>query len=421
MLKLYRLSSVLFFVFVVIIGVAQDSVRIDESSNKLKIFLEGDQIIEDALDYLRNNINFADFVNEPKVADVHIIVIEEQAGGGGYNYAIRFKSNSFTDISEFTINTAVLPGETTQQKQNMLGKSIIRGLMPFFNEVPESQNYELILQPVKKSQKCSQAINDKWKNWVFKLSLWGGYDYEDRIKGYNYVTALKADKVTDKIKIKNYLYLTKKITNYQSDSTIISYRYVYNFYSNTVTYSLSDHWSVRSYISTYQNTYYNQRFSYSGILSAEYNVFPWDVSDKKILTTAYAVGFTSMDFYELTVRNKMTETLPVHKLYVQAKAYQSWGEINATLVASQYLTNLSLYSLSLSSVFSFRITKGLTFDFAVKVNGVHDEIYTSARNYSIEDILLGNIDLPSTIEIGSTVGLTFRFGSIYNNVVNNRL
>ena len=136
---------------------------------------------------------------------------------------------------------------------------------------------------------------------------------------------------------------------------------------------------------------------------------------------AYAVGFTSMNFYELTIRNKMSETLPVHKLNIRAKAVQPWGEINTTVVASQYLNDFSLYRLSVSSVFSFRITKGLTFDFSVAVNGIHDEIYTSARKYSIEDIILGNIDLPSTIEVKSTVGLTYRFGSIYNNVVNNRL
>lgn len=421
MQKIFKCISILFFLFLVGHCVAQDSIRTGEVADRLKVFLEGDEISDDDFDYLRNIIDFADFVNDPKVADVHIIIIREQTGSGGYNYSVWFNGNSFNDLNEFTLNTSIMPGETIHRSRELLGRTVIRGIMPFFNEVDDSKNYKLTLKRDKSENFNKSPINDKWRNWVFKLSLWGGYNYEDQIKGYNYITALKADKVTDKVKIKNYLYLTKDMKTYQSDGNEIEYRYIYNSYSNTTTYSLSDHWSIRSYISPYQNTYYNQKFTFSGNLAAEFNIFPWDISEKKILSMAYAVGFASMNFYELTVRNKMSETLPVHKLNIRAKAVQPWGEITTTVVASQYLTDLSLYRLSLNSVFSFRITKGISFDFSFIVNEVHDEIYTSARRYSIEDVILGNIDLPSTIEISSTVGLTFRFGSIYNNVVNNRL
>ena len=421
MLKIFRCVLVSTFLLSVIQINAQDSIPSDRLSDRLRIFLEGDEIEDEDFDYLRNRIDFADFVNDPKVADVHIIIIKEQTGSGGYNYSVWFNGNAFNDLNGYTLNTSVMPGETIHRYRELLGQTVVRGLMPFFNEVEDSKNYELRLKRDENKINNPSIINDKWKNWVFKLSLWGGYNYEDQIKGYNYITALKADKIIDKVKILNYIYLTKDIKTYQSDDGEIEYRYIYNSFSNAITYSLSDHWSIRSYISPYQNTYYNQEFTLSGNLAAEFNIFPWETSDKKILSMAYAVGFTSMNFYELTIRNKMSETLPVHKLNIRAKAVQPWGEINTTVVASQYLNDFSLYRLSISSVFSFRITKGLTFDFSVAVNGIHDEIYTSARKYSIEDIILGNIDLPSTIEVKSTVGLTYRFGSIYNNVVNNRL
>lgn len=421
MLKNIKWIYLLFLLYLVNYSVAQDSIQTTVVADRLKIFVEGSDISDDDFDYLRNAIDFADFVNEPKVADVHIIIIRDQTGSGGYNFSVWFNSMSFENLNNYTLNTSIMPGESIYRYRELLGRTLIRGLMPFFNEVDDSKNYKLALKRDQCEKMNESVVDDQWRNWVFKLSLWGGYNYEDRKKGYNYITAFKADKITEKVKIKNYIYLTKDIKKYQSDAGEIEYRYIYNYYSNSITYSLSDHWSARSFVSTFQNTYYNQKFAVAYNLAIEYNLIPWDLSDKKIISMAYGLGFSYMHFYELTVRNKMKEALPVHKLNIKAVAVQPWGEINTSIVASQFLNDLSMYSLSLNSVFSFRITKGLTFDFAFNVNGVHDEIYTSARNYSIEDIILGNIDLPSTIEIGSTVGLTYRFGSIYNNVVNKRL
>ena len=49
-----------------------------------------------------------------------------------------------------------------------------------------------------------------------------------------------------------------------------------------------------------------------------------------------------------------------------------------------------------------------------------NQIYLSAEGVSDEDILVSRRQLATDFTYNISTGLTFRFGSIYNNVVNNR-
>ena len=52
---------------------------------------------------------------------------------------------------------------------------------------------------------------------------------------------------------------------------------------------------------------------------------------------------------------------------------------------------------------------------------IHDQISLRKGDVSIEDIYLQRRELSTTYSYRTTVGITYRFGSIYNNVVNRRL
>ena len=54
---------------------------------KLKIFVESHWI---DFNYIRNNTTFVDFVNDPKVCDVHIIITRQSTGGGGFHYSFEY-------------------------------------------------------------------------------------------------------------------------------------------------------------------------------------------------------------------------------------------------------------------------------------------------------------------------------------------
>lgn len=382
---------------------------------KIKVYIDDEGI---DFDYLREALNFVDFVTEPAVADVQIILVEETTGSGGANFSLWF-TGKLKNIRDYTLNVSVQPDETEHEVRVALSNAIVKGLMPYLNESNVAESYRLSITELKEN--TVEAAADKWKNWMFKLSGWGGVNYQDNRNGYDYTLAFKADKITDNFKSENYIYLNKEILNLSSEGETAQKNYEYNYVSSKLVFSLGEKFSLGGAVYGYQNSYQNTRHFVSATLAAEYNFFPWDLSNEKIVSVAYLAGVQNYVFNEVTIRNKTSEFLPMHQLRMHAFAVQPWGDIEVYVIATQNIPEFNLYNLSFESEFSIRIAKGLSLDFLFGVEGIHNQVYIPAAYYSFDDVLLGNIDLPSSIDVSATLGITYRFGSIYNNVVNKRL
>ena len=129
-------------------------------------------------------------------------------------------------------------------------------------------------------------------------------------------------------------------------------------------------------------------------------------------------GFNN--YTDTTVFLKTEESLWSHQLNTSYTNFQQWGTINFTAGWSNYLHDFSLNRLSIGAYVSVKIARGLTFDMHGGYAFIHDQISLRKGDASIEDILLNRKELSTTYSYGSSIGITYRFGSIYNNVVNPR-
>jgi hypothetical protein len=66
------------------------------------------------------------------------------------------------------------------------------------------------------------------------------------------------------------------------------------------------------------------------------------------------------------------------------------------------------------------MTKNLSVFCEVESQLVHDQLYLAKGDASLEDVLLERRKLATTYEISCQIGFRFTFGSIYNNIVNER-
>ncbi len=80
----------------------------------------------------------------------------------------------------------------------------------------------------------------------------------------------------------------------------------------------------------------------------------------------------------------------------------------------------TLYNLSFGGRLSIRIARGLEWNIGGDISRIRDQIYIPLEELSDEDILLGRRQLPTNSKLSINTGFSFTFGSIYNNVVNNR-
>ena len=68
----------------------------------------------------------------------------------------------------------------------------------------------------------------------------------------------------------------------------------------------------------------------------------------------------------------------------------------------------------------FRIARGLSVSGEANISWVNDQIYLSAEGATDAEALLNLQQRAQDFNYGIEVGFSFQFGSIYNNVVNNR-
>ena len=395
----------------------RSSLSYDKKEGKTKIYVEGGNL---DMDYMRRNMRFVDFVNDPAVADVHIIITTRRSGSGGRVYSIMYNNKTFENFSNYTITATTASSDTDDEERKKIKDALSLGMMPFVNQT-EASNALVLRYKSKNAQTEMPSANDPWNNWTFRGDVTGNMDLEESRETYNYSFNFRADQVTEEWRIRNNArrsVRTRKYTNndenYTSDNST-------NSFSSSVVKSLSSRWSTGMFGSYYNSNYSNTVYSVTLKPAIEYNIFPWDISDRKVFTIAYYIGPEWKKYYEETIYDKFQESLWEQSLRLDLQLVQTWGELDAGLNATNYLDDWSKNRITFDTDLSVRIVRGLSVKFGFRVENIHDQIYLAKGEVSLEDILLNKVKLPSTFEVGADFGIRVQFGSIYNNIVNNRL
>lgn len=388
----------------------------DKKEGKPKVFIEGIRL---DFDFMRRNMKFVDFVNDPAVADVHIIINQRVNGGGGLVYSLMYNTKTFKNFGDFTLTCTTSPGDTHEERRKIITDAISMGLMPFANQTEVSKKLSIRYRGKEDAKEI--ATEDPWNNWTFRGDFNGSVNLEESRKDFNYLYNLRIDKVTENWRLRNFGRMSIRTREYQSDKDAYRSENISKYIKSSVVNSLSTRWSAGVFASYYNSNYSNTVYSVSLKPAVEYNIFPWDVSDRKVFTIAYDIGPQWKKYYEETIYDKLNEGLWEQSLRLDLQLVQTWGEIEAGLDASNYMHDFSKNQVTFDSDISIRIVRGFSVNFNFRAEKIHDQIYLPKSEASLEDILLNRVKLPSSFEIYTGIGVRVQFGSIYNNIVNNRL
>ena len=396
----------------------------NKNQMKLKAFVEGS--IPD-FNFLRSNITFVDFVNDPLSSDVHIIVNKKTTGSGGAHYYLSFNPVSFQNTDKLQLNCITSYQDTKDDIRLKFTESLKSGLLVFTNE--KQMYYHVKVTENDNIENNSRTMNvntiDKWDNWVFNIGMAGGFNAEEQKQQYSYNSTIEANRINEILRVRNdYKYeRDDKFITKQTDTTT---RVIHVFnqeqeFRSRIAYSLSSQLSVGINIRGFQTTYKNTKFNILVNPAIEYNFYPWKQLDRHIFTVAYFVGPSYYKYYEPTIYDKNSEILWSQNLKFDLQKIEKWGDIKVSLEASHYLPDFKYYSLQTSSELSVRIAKGLFLEIGFEAEKSNNQLYLPASELSDEDLLLNVRKLPTSYEISGTFGIRFQFGSIFNNVVNQRL
>ena len=194
-----------------------------------------------------------------------------------------------------------------------------------------------------------------------------------------------------------------------------------NFYfESSAIRSINNHWSaglvVAARSSTYRNIQFNQRIS----PALEYNIYDYADFNSKQIRLQYRVSYNKFQYVDTTIYNQLNEDLLSHNLSLAAEFKQKWGSINFSTTVSQYLHDTSLKRLDLWGSVSWRVAKGLSLNANGGLEFIQDQISLPKGGATDVEILTQQRQLATNYSYRGSIGFTYTFGSIYNNVVNPR-
>ncbi|MDM8002082.1 MAG: hypothetical protein QUS66_04100 [Bacteroidota bacterium] len=308
------------------------------------------------------------------------------------------------------------PDETSEIIRENEVKTLKMGLVRYVARTPLSKYISIGF-----SEPLSETVtSDKWNSWVFKTSV-SGYASGEKSYRTSYLNgSFSANRVTEKLKSSLSLRYSYSADKYEVDDELITSEYNSRSLSGLLVGSLTDHWSVGGSIYAGASKYNNSALSMNIQPGIEYNVFPYSESTRRQLRITYKAGFGYEKYIDTTVYNKISENLLSHYLTINYEIIQKWGSADLSLGYSNYLHDWSKNNVSLQAFIELRIAKGLSLNFGGGGSIVHDQLGLVKGGATQQEVLLRLRELETQFQYFTSFGLTYTFGSIYNNVVNPR-
>ena len=122
----------------------------------------------------------------------------------------------------------------------------------------------------------------------------------------------------------------------------------------------------------------------------------------------------------MTLYDKMSETLGTHGITLDLEARQPWGQLSVGANVTEYLPLTDKYRAEVFGNVEWKIKKGLSLNFSGGTSLIRDQLSLPKGKATTEEILVRQRQLATSYNYYFYFGVSYTFGSIFNNVVNSR-
>ena len=386
----------------------------------LHLFLDCPDYLCD-LDFMRTEITFVNYVRDRRDAQVYVLVATQETGAGGTAYTLTFIGQGALAGRTDTLHYASRPAEPGDAVRRGFARVLKLGLMRYVAGTPIADHIEVTFTAPAAGTAAPRQQHDPWNYWVFRLGANGYFNGETQQSSRSVSGNVTAKRVTEQMKMSFSLRANNDHSRYDLDSVTTyindSHRYGMN---GSIVWSLGPHWAYGAEGGASSSTYDNYDLSVRGGPAVEFNVFPYSESTRRSLRIKYSIGPQYSAYTDTTIYGKTRETLVQHAIEVALDAKQPWGEVGISLSGSQYLHDLSKVNAGLFGSMNINIIRGFQFNVGGGYSLVRDQLALPAGGATPQEILVRQRQLATNYSYFTFIGLSYTFGSIYNNVVNPR-
>lgn len=369
--------------------------------------------------YIRVEIPFVNWVRDREDAVLHILITDQATGSGGRNYTLDFLGLRRHAGTDQHLRYVAPPDYTDDEVRDGLTGILKIGLLPYMAS-PLLDRVSVSYDGPEVEATAAPAV-DSWDSWVFEIEANGDIEQQASRTELAVSGSFSADRVTEDWRLR-----TRSSADYERDrfksgeQTSISTSHEWLLWGMMVR-SLGSHWSVGCFWRVYEDTYDNTDLGARLTPALEYSLWDYAQTQRRSLTFAYNVGPRRVSYVEQTIFGQLSETRFDQSLDVDLRLNQPWGSVRASLEGSHYFHDLNRYRVELFSRLSVRLFRGMSLNFSGSVERINDQLSLPRGEASVEEILLQRRQLATDYQVEARIGLSYTFGSIYNNVVNTRL
>ncbi|MCL5020261.1 MAG: hypothetical protein M1339_01060 [Bacteroidetes bacterium] len=367
--------------------------------------------------YIRTHVKFVNYVRNRDEAQVQVLVTTMPTGSGGTQYTLVFLGRrSFTGMDD-TLHYVSKPLQSWDKTREGMANTLSLGLVRYADQTPIGKYLSV---SVSKAD-SDTIVKDRWNHWVFSVSANGYLNGQSLTSQNSWSGNVSASRTTSQSK-----FLFSAGTGYSESSYIASGQDVIAISRNhnlraMGALSMGDHWSAGGIVSSTSSTYNNEKTAISLSPEVEYDIFPYSQSTMRQLRFRYELSYDYYKYYTETIFSKFSDHLTSQGLSVILNLTQPWGSINASLNGANYFYNFTKNHLQFYTQLSLSLSQGLSLNLSGAVSMIHDQLSLPQSAATTDQILLQQTELATQYSYWTAFGVSYTFGSIYNDVVNPRL
>lgn len=384
-------------------------------TDKIKVFLSCN--CDDS--YIKQNTLLFDYVRDRTLSDIEVFVFDISNASGGRNFTFEYKGKNDFQNKENKISTNITQNLTFNEAREVLLKIYKMGMVHFLqntvfqNQVDVSFNDQMDIP--------QEMSFDQWKNWVFEISGSFNFENEESINEEEYNVGFDIDRVTEMWRVRSYFRQRRAVKFYSGDEENYTSERNSTYFSGSLVKSISDHFSTGIFGSYQKDTFRNYESFFNFSPALEYNFIPYNEVLTREITLAYKLGYNFYEYFEETLYGFLHQKMFNQSLTLNLRFREKWGSIYSYMVASQFLDQPDQNRLTLNNNINLRIVRGLSLRISGSFQLIRDQINLPKGEASIEDLLLRQRQISTNYQNRISMGLSYTFGSIFNNIVNTRL
>ncbi|NIM50060.1 MAG: hypothetical protein GTN62_06955 [Gemmatimonadales bacterium] len=392
-----------------------------QATEALRVFLDC-QTFHCDFDHFRREIPYVNWMRDRQDAQLHILGTAQRTGGGGMEHTL-----TFIGLEQFAgrVDTLVYVSSNTDTQTEVragLVRTVTLGLIPYLAGTPIAERLRILYEAPAVAAPAG-PVEDPWNLWVFTVRVGSNLNGESEWRYFSGNGSISANRTAEDLKLDFSIsgrYSRDATDVPELDTTFVNEQQRYSF-SGLAVWSIGDHWAAGIRASALKHTFVNQDLAVRAGPALEYNLYPYAESTRRQLTFQYRVGVAAFNYTEVTVFDKTSEVRPIHNAQVSVGIQQPWGDINASLDASQFLHDLERHRIDLFGGFTIRLFRGLNFHMFGGASRIKDQLFLSGAGLTPEERLLRTRQFETAFYYFANISFSYRFGSKFANVVNPRM